>query len=152
MRRPRNPPRRHKGQPQQEELAEGERRRDVFRIVLIIFAPCGGGYTKSVLWIFLTRLSLEFSPDNTKTFLESIQKHIDSNLSQFFIGGAIARIRATEEPNWVIVEVINYTSRKSLMFHIANNYEREKGKIVPLSTIGQRIIFKMKIDTNKFYK
>ncbi|MDD6357780.1 MAG: hypothetical protein PUG15_06780, partial [Bacteroidales bacterium] len=97
-------------------------------------------------------ISLEFSPDNTKTFLESIQKHIDSNLSQFFIGGAIARIRATEEPNWVIVEVINYTSRKSLMFHIANNYEREKGKIVPLSTIGQRIIFKMKIDTNKFYK
>jgi len=97
-------------------------------------------------------ISLEFSPDNTKTFLESIQKHIDSNLSQFFIGGAIARIRATEEPNWVIVEVINNTSRKSLMFHIANNYEREKGKIVPLSTIGQRIIFKMKIDTNKFYK
>ncbi len=68
------------------------------------------------------------------------------------MGGAIVKIRATNEHNWVLVEIINQTSRKSLMLHVADNYKREGDKIIPLSTIGQRIIFKMKVDTNKFYK
>ena len=38
------------------------------------------------------------------------------------------------------------------MLHVADDYKREGDKIIPLSTIGQRIIFKMKVDTNKFYK
>lgn len=97
-------------------------------------------------------MALEFSPDQTSSFIESAQKHIDSNLPQFFIGGANVKIIATKDKEWVLVEIENRTSRKSLMLHIGSNYERINGIKTPLSTIKQRLIFKMRIDTNKFYK
>jgi len=96
------------------------------------------------------KITLEFSPDQTD-FYTSYKKHKDSNFVQFFIGGASAEITATNNPDWVKVSVVNPTSRKSLMLHATESYNREYGKIIPLSTIWQKIVFQMKIDPSKFY-
>ncbi|MFN3405845.1 MAG: hypothetical protein ACK40G_17245 [Cytophagaceae bacterium] len=100
------------------------------------------------------RFGLEFSPDHAG-WMESLEKHLDSNLPQFFIGGANVSVSATDDENWVSVSITNYTSRNSLMLHIGGNYERDgkdEGTEKPLSTISQTFTFRLKIDPSKFKK
>lgn len=100
------------------------------------------------------KFGLEFSPDHAG-LQESIEKHLDSNLPQFFIGGANVSVSATDDENWVSVSITNYTTRNSLMLHIGGNYQRDgkdEGAEKPLSTISQTFTFRMKIDPSKFKK
>lgn len=78
---------------------------------------------------------------------------MNSNLSQFFVGGANVAVSATDDANWVNVSISNPTSRESLMLHAGENYPRDRkdgGTEKPLSTIKQTFTFKMKIDPSKF--
>ncbi len=82
-------------------------------------------------------IALEFSPTkNPSSWLESLQKHINSNASQFFIGGAVARVGIKDRN--MVLQIYNETSRSSLMFHLGKNYDRKNGN-VRLSTIKQYI-------------
>jgi RHS repeat-associated protein len=99
-----------------------------------------------------TSFGLEFSPDHAG-LQESVEKHMDSNLPQFFVGGANVSVSATDDANWVNVSITNPTSRNSLMLHQGGSYPRDGkdgGKEKPLSTITQTFTFKMKIDPSKF--
>ncbi|CAN5271199.1 hypothetical protein BH09BAC3_BH09BAC3_35180 [soil metagenome] len=99
-----------------------------------------------------TIFGLEFSPDHAG-LQESVEKHMDSNLPQFFVGGANVSVSATGDANWVNVSITNPTSRGSLMLHQGENYPRDGkdgGTEKPLSTISQTFTFKMKIDPSKF--
>ncbi len=67
---------------------------------------------------------LEFSPDDTEGGLqESVEKHINSNLAQFFVGGANVSVSAVGEDGTANVTITNYTSRKSLLAHKGKNYQ-----------------------------
>lgn len=89
--------------------------------------------------------ALPFSP-SPGIFIESIYKHLNSNLAQLFIGGAIVRVQIK---NGNIVGYIqNDTSKTSLMIHMnVENLKREDGqkKQKRLSTIRQRIHFSFKL-------
>lgn len=93
---------------------------------------------------------LQFSPDQT-SITESINKHLNSNLVQFFIGGAGIHYMSSSEDGWVGVSITNYTSRKSLLLHVADNYSRNASINQPLSTTQQNFTFKIKIDKIKFH-
>jgi RHS repeat-associated protein len=98
------------------------------------------------------KFGLEFSPDHAG-LQESVEKHMDSNFPQFFVGGANVSVSATDDANWVNVSINNPTSRGSLMLHQGKNYPRDGkdgGTEKPLSTITQTFTFKMKIDPSKF--
>ena len=98
------------------------------------------------------KFGLEFSPDHVG-LQESVEKHMDSNLSQFFVGGANVSVSATKDANWVNVSITNSTSRNSLMLHQGENYPRDgkdEGTEKPLSTIKQTFTFRMKIDPSQF--
>ena len=105
----------------------------------------GQGYDFNALSDTETKtIKLEFSPDITKwnpnSWKESAEKHIDSNHSQFFVGGASARVSIKNQN--LIIQVYNETSRRSLFLHLPfiKNYKRTSGKKnKPLSTIKQYI-------------
>lgn len=91
------------------------------------------------------KFGLAFSPDDTKTVGESVEKHFNSNLAQFFIGGAKVSVMPIDATT-VDVTVTNYTSRNSLMLHQGSNYAMEKDKTnsrTPLSTTSQTIKFRL---------
>lgn len=94
------------------------------------------------------RFGLEFSPTiDPRSWLDSVSKHLGSNPSQFFVGGAI--VDASIKDGNLALIVINKTSRNSLFLHIANNYPRDgtnSGKNKPLSTIKQEINYYGAID------
>ncbi|WP_435253918.1 hypothetical protein [Tenacibaculum sp. A30] len=97
--------------------------------------PLSGGYS--------------FSPDHAG-IIDSINKHIDvvasANWVQFFIGGASVKYSPSSDPDWIIVELSNGTSRNSLLLHIGENYDRDgSGNNKPLSTIKQYFKFKLKV-------
>ncbi len=88
---------------------------------------------------------LEFSPDDTKTYGESLEKHLNSNLAQFFIGGANVSVTPVDAST-ADVTITNFTSRNSLMLHQGKNYPQEKGKDgnrTSLSTTSQEIKFRI---------
>ena len=94
------------------------------------------------------RFGLSFSPDQTG-LLESIQKHVDSNVAQFFVGGANVFITLSDKKDKVYVSISNPTSRSSLLLHVGENYERSEkyhGREKALSTINQKFIFYMSVD------
>ncbi|MGH2667488.1 RHS repeat domain-containing protein, partial [Flavobacterium sp.] len=93
------------------------------------------------------KYGLEFSPDHAG-LLDSVEKHVDSNLPQFFVGGANVVVTASDNPNKVNVTISNPTSRSSLLLHIGENYPRNEGNNneKPLSTIQQQFTFEMEID------
>jgi hypothetical protein len=98
--------------------------------------------------------SLEFSPDQASLF-ESMWKHINSNLPQFFVPKAIVTITATDDKDWVNVSITNPTSRNSLLLHVGDNYNRDSNDNLsekPLSTVTQTYNFRLKIDSSKFQK
>jgi RHS repeat-associated protein len=100
------------------------------------------------------KFGLEFSPDHAG-IKESIKKHFNSNLSQFFIGGANVSVSATDNPTLVNVSITNFTSRSSLMLHIGQNYPRSESNSdteKPLSTIKQTFNFTMKVDPSWYKK
>jgi len=89
-------------------------------------------------------IDLEFSPDISKwnpgSWMESAEKHADSNHAQFFVGGARAKVSIKNQN--LMIQVYNATSRKSLFLHLpfVKDYERTPGKKnKPLSTIRQYI-------------
>lgn len=91
------------------------------------------------------KFGLAFSPDDTKTIGESVQKHLNSNLAQFFIGGANVSVTPIDATS-VDVTITNFTSRNSLMVHQGQNYDMEKDKTdnrTPLSTTSQTIRFRL---------
>lgn len=94
--------------------------------------------------------SLGFSPDHI-SITESVNKHLNSNLVQFFIGGAVSHYMPSNEDGWVEVNITNATSRSSLFLHIADNYARNGSVNQPLSTTQQNFKFKIKIDKTKFH-
>ena len=86
-----------------------------------------------------------FSPDHTG-LIDSIEKHINANVVQFFIGGTAARYFPSDEKGWIIVELRNPTGRNSLLLHKAKDYNRDgTGNNRPLSTILQIMRFKLKV-------
>lgn len=89
--------------------------------------------------------ALSFSP-SPGIFIESIYKHLNSNLAQLFMGGAIVRVQIK---NGNIVGYIqNDTSKTSLMIHMnVDNFNRDKTnqKQRILSNIRQRIHFSFKL-------
>jgi len=96
-------------------------------------------------------ITLEFSPDiggwNPESWKESYRKHKDSNPSQFFVGGASARVSIKDQN--LIIQVYNSTSRKSLYLHLpfVENYKRTPGKKNKiLSTIKQNINATFKLE------
>ncbi|MEQ6122704.1 DUF6443 domain-containing protein [Pseudotenacibaculum sp. MALMAid0570] len=94
-------------------------------------------------------IKLEFSPDiskwNPASWKESAQKHANSNHSQFFIGGATARVKIKDQNLYIMI--YNNTSRESLYLHQkVGNYKRKPGKKNKiLSTIRQNIFAIWKI-------
>ena len=100
------------------------------------------------------KIGLSFSPDQTGGLMESVSKHLNSNLAQVFVGGATAKITPAKEDGYVIVDIYNETSRGSLMLHAAENYKRGDDaagtKDKNLSTIKQHFTFKMKVDKSTF--
>jgi hypothetical protein len=89
-----------------------------------------------------------FSPGHT-TFSDSFGKHLRANDVQFFVGGANLKYFPAIENGYIIVELMNPTSRNSLLLHIGDNYERDgsnSGNNRPLSTIRQKFRFKLKIN------
>jgi hypothetical protein len=87
-----------------------------------------------------------FSPDHT-TVSDSFNKHVNANWVQFFIGGVSAEYRPSNEAGWIDVILSNGTSRKSLLLHKGNNYDRNgSGNNKPLSTISQYFHFKLKVN------
>jgi RHS repeat-associated protein len=91
-------------------------------------------------------ISLPFSPSSKpQSWGESIAKHLTSNKVQFFIGGAIVKVRLQ---NGILEgQVKNATSRNSLFLHLTENYHRKNGT-QPLSTIYQFINFAFKLNDN----
>lgn len=97
---------------------------------------------------FSYQLTLEFSPDkNPRYWLESLDKHFDSNLPQFFMGGAVAYFYIKNGKLIGMIE--NKTGRKSLMLHIGNDYDLEKASDKQerpiLTTVSQRVYFTFKL-------
>lgn len=91
------------------------------------------------------KIDLEFSPTVTYA-IESLDKHLDSNLAQIFIGGAFAlvRIRKGKLEGYIY----NETSRESLILHlnVGDIQRKDDGsKERSLSTIVQRIYFTFKL-------
>lgn len=118
------------------------------------FAGKMSGMTASEFAKNGVKFGLEFSPDHAG-IQESIEKHMDSNLPQFFVGGANVSVSASDDENWVNVSITNPTSRGSLLLHKGENYPRDGkdgGIEKPLSTITQTFTFKMKVDPTKFKK
>ncbi len=89
--------------------------------------------------------SYRFSPDHTGV-VDSFNKHVNANWVQFFIGGASTNYYPSSDPGFIIVELANDTSRKSLLLHVGNSYDRDgTGNNRPLSTIKQIFRFKLQI-------
>lgn len=81
---------------------------------------------------------------NPLKWLESADKHLDSNLSQFFIGGSVAFFYI--ENKRIVGQIYNETSRNSVSLHALKNKSRiENSKNNKLSTIKQRIYFTFKL-------
>lgn len=94
---------------------------------------------------------LEFSPDQT-SLTESVEKHLNSNLPQFFVGGANVSVTPGENGS-ANIAISNSTSRSSLMLHQGENYPRSgTGPQKPLSTIQQTFRTTMPLDPSKFPK
>ncbi|MFT5890163.1 MAG: hypothetical protein ACI9Y7_000252 [Dokdonia sp.] len=90
------------------------------------------------------RPALPFSP-SPGIFVESIDKHLNSNLAQLFMGGAIVYVRIK---NGNIVGYIeNKTTKNSLFLHMGvdNDDRNDEGMQKRLSTITQRIHFSFKL-------
>jgi acetylornithine deacetylase/succinyl-diaminopimelate desuccinylase-like protein len=86
------------------------------------------------------KVSLEFSPTkNPSSWLESLGKHLNSNWSQLFVGGARANVSIKDQN--MMIQVDNETSRRSYFLHLpVQNYKRVSGKKNKLlSTIKQHI-------------
>lgn len=89
--------------------------------------------------------SYSFSPDHTGV-VDSLNKHINANWVQFFIGGANTKYYPSNDPGFVIVELTNDTSRNSLLLHVGDEYRRDgTGINRSLSTITQIFRYKLKI-------
>ncbi|WP_291276157.1 RHS repeat-associated core domain-containing protein, partial [Flavobacterium sp.] len=88
-------------------------------------------------------IALEFSPTlSPSSWGPSAAKHLTVNKVQFYIGGAVAKVRIVDGNLRGIIT--NETSRNSLLFHMAENYNRKDGAR-PLSTIIQEIQFSFPI-------
>jgi hypothetical protein len=88
-------------------------------------------------------LTLDFSPSlSPRSWLEALDKHFDSNLAQFFLGGSVAYFYI--ENKKMVGQIQNKTSRSSVMLHLAKDYE---GKNKNLASITQKIYFTF--DLNK---
>ncbi|MET3028544.1 hypothetical protein ABXT06_17835 [Flavobacterium sp. UW10123] len=91
------------------------------------------------------KVDLEFSP-TLEYAIESLDKHLDSNLVQIFIGGAFALVRIKNKK--LEGYIYNQTGRQSLMLHVGNDRKRKnikEEKEALLSTIAQRIYFTFKL-------
>ena len=91
-------------------------------------------------------LIYEFGPNDTSNLKESFVKHKKSNFAQLFVGGT--RLKARIKDGNLILQVTNFTSRSSLLFHLfgVKNYSRKNNRNRPLSTIQQNIKAKFKIN------
>ena len=106
----------------------------------------GLSYSKFVSQGNMMQGGYSFSPDHT-TVSDSFNKHVNANWVQFFIGGASAEYRPSNEAGWIEVILSNGTSRKSLLLHKGDNYDRNgSGNNKPLSTISQYFHFKLKVN------
>ncbi|RXG18129.1 hypothetical protein DSM03_101808 [Leeuwenhoekiella aestuarii] len=86
----------------------------------------------------------KFSPDHT-SWSDSFNKHINSNWVQFFIGGSSLTYYPSSRSGYVTVQMLNPTSRASLLLHAGEKYDRSDG-FRPLSTINQIFWFDIKIE------
>jgi hypothetical protein len=73
----------------------------VLKEVSSIFSKTMTEMTASKFYKSGGTFGLSFSPDQTNDLQESIEKHINSNLPQFFVGGASVSVSATSDENWV---------------------------------------------------
>lgn len=89
---------------------------------------------------------IEFSPDQTGLRVDkSLNRHIESNAAQFFLGGVSVKAYPTGDTS-ADIKIYNETSRRSVMLHLAEkNYS-----MGPLRTISQTIHFKVSnLDASK---
>jgi len=89
--------------------------------------------------------NLAFSP-SPGIFIESIYKHLNSNLAQIFIGGTITRVHIKN--GYITGYIYNETSKTSLMVHMDvenDNRINKNKKQNKLSTVKQRIFFSFKL-------
>ncbi|KQO21659.1 hypothetical protein ASF10_12985 [Flavobacterium sp. Leaf82] len=94
------------------------------------------------------KLNIEFSPTPTYS-IEALDKHLNSNLAQIFIGGgfALVRIRGGKLEGYIY----NETSKESLMLHLTvGDIERKDNEkqYQKMSTIIQRIYFTFELPQN----
>jgi hypothetical protein len=88
--------------------------------------------------------SYKFSPDHAGV-LDSFEEHRNANWVQFFVGGSSVQYRPSSQIGYIDVLLINPTSRKSLLLHIGDNYDRHPQETIPLSTIKQYFYITIKI-------
>ncbi|MFK7113462.1 hypothetical protein V3468_03300 [Flavobacterium oreochromis] len=89
------------------------------------------------------KINLEFSPTPIYT-IESLDKHLASDLAQIFIGGAFALVRIRNKK--IEGYIYNETSLESLLLHLDIGNVERTGKNDPrLSTIIQRYYFTFKL-------
>jgi len=93
-------------------------------------------------------ISLELTPGDQLSVEKSVARHFVSNLEQIFIGGAVATIKPTDDPNVINVVIENKTGMESLFLHITEDEEAE-GK--QLSNKKQFIITNIKIRSNELF-
>lgn len=90
------------------------------------------------------KIGLELSPTlNPIDILDSVDKHLDSNLAQIFIGGAFALVHIKNKK--LEGYIFNETGKQSLMLHVADDVARGNTNNVGLSTVKQRIYFAFKL-------
>lgn len=77
-----------------------------------------------------------------------MERHFSSNLEQIFIGGAVATIKPTNDPNIINVEIENTTGMESLFLHITENEGTQGNK---LSNKYQSIITNIKIRSDELF-
>mgnify|MGYP003670810909 CR=1 FL=1 len=85
-----------------------------------------------------------FSPDHTDV-ITSFNQHINANWVQFFVGGTRIEYRPTNQPGYIDVKVINPTSRKSVLLHQVESYDRDDFGNIPLSTIEQHFFIRIQV-------
>ncbi|WOC51760.1 hypothetical protein BPO_1113 [Bergeyella porcorum] len=93
----------------------------------------------------MVRGGYSFSPDHT-TIIDSAEKHVKANFVQFVVGGANIEFYPDNDYGWINVIIWNPMSRNSFLLHQADSYQRDgSGNNLPLSTIRQNFIFKLKV-------
>lgn len=104
------------------------------------------------------RVSLNFSPDQGISILESLRRHQVAlhNWVQLLIAGAVAFVYPAED-GWAEVVIHADVSRRSLLLHLGKSYDRKDYQLLyyhvpPLSTVEIRLTTRISVSREYFTK